>query len=71
LAEAQTQGARRALWAIQLALGEAAAALGDQASSEGHLAQARETVEFIAEQSGNEQARENFLNLDGVRRLGA
>ncbi len=71
LTEAQTQGARRSLWAIQLALGEAAASLGDQASSARHLAQARETVGFIADQSGNEQARENFLNLDGVRRLGA
>ncbi len=71
LAEAQAQGARRALWAIHLAIGEAAGIQGDRETSQRHLAQARETVKFIAEQSGNDQVRENFLNLDGVRRLGA
>ena len=68
LTEAQTQGARRPLWAIQLALGEAAGALGDQEKRRRLLEQARDTINHIAENSGSDRARENFLNLDAVKR---
>ena len=67
LTEAQTQGARRPLWAIQLALGEAAGALGDQEKRRRLLEQARDTINHIAENSGSDRARENFLNLDAVK----
>lgn len=68
LAEAQHQGAHRSLWAIQLALGEASAAQGDQEKSRGMLDQARETVNYIAEHSGSDDARNDFLNIGEVKR---
>ena len=70
LAESQSQGARRSLWAIQLAVGEAARAQGDQEKSRRLLAQAQETVDYIAEHSGSDRARENFLGLAAVKRVG-
>ena len=69
LAEAESQGARRALWTIQLAMGEAAAARGDQEDRLHLLTQARETVNYIADSCGPDHARENFLSMDPVKRL--
>ena len=50
---------------------EAAAARGDSEKSRRFVDQARETVNYIAEHSGSAPARENFLNLDAVKRLAA
>jgi hypothetical protein len=49
-------------------LGEAAGALGDQEKRRRLLEQARDTINHIAENSSSDRARENFLNLDAVKR---
>lgn len=67
-AEAGGMSARRVWWQILAALSEIETQRGNEVEAQSLRAQARETIEFIAEHTPTE-LRESFLNLPQVRAI--